>query len=278
MNMKMLPSINMCGFIYSGADTCGFGSNCDSQLAVRWNQLSIFAPLYRNHAALGTRNQEPFAFDKETEKIIKNTINFRYAMVPYLYSEYMKAINNSDMLIAPLAFEYNDEHVSQVEDQLLVGDSIMIAPVYEQNKKGRYVYLPEDMLLWRVNRYNKLNLEVIEKGHNHISVDLDEFCVFIRKNKMFVLGEPAQHVDAIKNEKLKVIAYVSDKAKYTLYDDDGTTKAYEKGEFNTIEISITVENKKHNIKVKNNGNKEVKEIEFTIITEEGNKIHETIKC
>ena len=71
LNMKMLPSINMCGFIYSGADTCGFGSNVDSELAIRWNQLSIFAPLYRNHSSMGTRNQEPFAFDEYTEKTIK---------------------------------------------------------------------------------------------------------------------------------------------------------------------------------------------------------------
>ena len=40
LNMKMMPSLNMCGFLYSGADTCGFGSNIDPELAVRWNQLS----------------------------------------------------------------------------------------------------------------------------------------------------------------------------------------------------------------------------------------------
>ena len=63
-----MPSLNMCGFLYSGADTCGFGSNIDPELAIRWNQLSIFTPLYRNHSALGTKDQEPFAFDLEVEK------------------------------------------------------------------------------------------------------------------------------------------------------------------------------------------------------------------
>lgn len=278
LNMKMLPSINMCGFIYSGADTCGFGSNIDPELAVRWNQLSIFAPLYRNHAAIGTRNQEPFAFDHETENILRNTINFRYAMIPYLYSEYMKAVNNSDTLISPLAFEYEDNHVSQVEDQLLIGDSIMIAPVYEANKRGRYVYLPEDMLLWKVKNSNEISLEKIEAGHNYIKTEIDEFNLFIRKNKIFVLGNPAQSIEKLDNSRVKVISYLKDKAQYTLYDDDGITKDFEKGKYNTIEIELTLIDGKHKIDIKNNGNKNIKEIEFIIITEEGLNINEVIQC
>ena len=103
LNISMMPSLNMCGFIYSGADTGGFGSNAESELIIRWNQFSIFTPLYRNHSALGTRNQEPFAFDSRMERIVRDIIKFRYAMIPYLYSEFMKAVNSSDMLILPLS-------------------------------------------------------------------------------------------------------------------------------------------------------------------------------
>lgn len=276
LNMKMLPSINMCGFIYSGADTCGFGSNVDSELAIRWNQLSIFAPLYRNHSSMGTRNQEPFAFDEYTEKTIKNIIKFRYAMIPYLYSEYMKAINSSDMLIKPLSFEYDDEFVSQIEDQLLVGDSIMIAPVYEQNKSGRYVYLPEDMLLWKVKKYTSKDFDVINKGHNYINLDLNEFALFIRKNRMFVYGEPAQNTELLNNETLNVLAFVADRAEYDLYDDDGISKEYLLGEHSNINITITLEEDKHTIVVKNSGNNKVKELLVTIITAEGKIITEKV--
>lgn len=276
LNMKMLPSINMCGFIYSGADTCGFGSNVDSELAIRWNQLSIFAPLYRNHSSMGTRNQEPFAFDEYTEKTIKNIIKFRYAMIPYLYSEYMKAINSSDMLIKPLSFEYDDEFVSQIEDQLLVGDSIMIAPVYEQNKRGRYVYLPEDMLLWKVKKYTSKDFDVINKGHNYISLDLNEFALFIRKNRMFVYGEPAQNTELLNNETLNVLAFVADRAEYDLYDDDGISKEYLLGEHSNLNITITLEEDNHTIVVKNSGNNKVKELLVTIITAEGKIITEKV--
>ena len=277
MNMKMLPSLNMCGFTYSGADTCGFGSHVDSELAIRWNQLSIFAPLYRNHAAMGTRNQEPFAFDKDTEETIRNTIKFRYAIIPYIYSEYMKSINNKDMLIKNLAIEYEDEFAGNIEDQLLIGDSIMISPIYEQNKRGRYVYLPEDMLLWKIKDYTSKDFDVISKGHNYIDIDLNEFCLFIRENRMFVYGDPAQSTEKLKNETLNVIAFIKDKAEYDLYDDDGISKEYLSGNYSNLNIKVTLEDGKHNIVVKNNGNKEVKKLLVTIITAEGKIIERKVQ-
>lgn len=273
MNIKMMPSINMCGFIYSGADTCGFGSHVDPELAVRWNQFSIFAPLYRNHAAMGTRNQEPFAFDSETEGIIKNTIKFRYAMIPYIYSEYMKSINNSDVLIAPLCFEYDDKKVSQVEDQLLVGDSIMIAPIYEANKRGRYVYLPEEMLLWKVKDYTKASFEIIEKGHSYIDVDIDETCLFIRKNKVFVYGDSAQSTEKLNNETLNLVAFVTDKAEYNLYNDDGISK---NSKPSNVKVTITLTDDKYDIKVCNNGNEELKTINVVIVGKEGVEFRDSI--
>ncbi len=63
-------------------------------------------------------------------------IGVRYRLVPYLYSEYMKAALNDDMMFRPLAFDYTDDaFATQVEDQLLLGNEIMIAPVYTQNAK-----------------------------------------------------------------------------------------------------------------------------------------------
>lgn len=276
LNMKMMPSLNMCGFLYSGADTCGFGSNIDPELAIRWNQLSIFTPLYRNHSALGTKDQEPFAFDLEVEKVIKNTIRFRYAIIPYLYSEFMKAVNNSDMFIKQLGIEYEDKLSKEVEDQLLIGDSIMIAPMYEPNKRGRYVYTPEDMLLWKVKDYTSKDFEIIKKGHNYIDIDINEFSVFIRKNKMLVLGEPAQSTKDIKSETLNIIAFVESEAEYTLYDDDGVSNDYKKGVNSSINITISIDRDKHNINAVNNGNLEVKRLNVTIITGEGKIISDVV--
>ena len=148
MNIQMMPALSMNGFVFSGADIGGFGGNTTEDLVMRWIAFGIFTPLFRNHSALGTREQELYQFERTDD--FKNLIELRYALVPYIYSEFMKAVDNNGMYMKPLYFEYrNDERCREVEDQLLVGDSIMIAPVYEQNRTGRNVYLPEEMKLVR---------------------------------------------------------------------------------------------------------------------------------
>ncbi len=270
LNMKMMPSLNMVGFLYSGADIGGFGSDANSELITRWTQFGLFTPLLRNHAALGTRIQEPFSFDSETTDILRDTLNFRYALIPYIYSEYMKAVKDSESYFKPLSFEYEDDMSRRIEDQLLVGDSIMLAPVYKANSTGRNVWLPEEMLLWNAKKYTDINLEVKRSGFNYIDVDIDQTPLFIRKNKILLIGNHAQNVEAIDNTEITLISFVDRSATYTLYDDDGTTNNYKNGGFSELNISIIKRDDglftlSTNIK----GTTNIKKINYNIVNTEG---------
>ncbi|MCR4791134.1 MAG: alpha-glucosidase [Lachnospiraceae bacterium] len=182
MNIQMMPALGMNGFLFSGADIGGFGGNTTEDLMMRWIEFGIFTPLFRNHSALGTRDQELYRFDKTED--FRNLIKLRYALIPYIYSEFIKAVETYDMYMKPLWFEYrNDDRCREVEDQLLVGDSIMIAPVYEQNKTGRYVYLPEKMKLVRFRSCEDCDTEILDKGDHYVSAALNEVLVFIRPGK-----------------------------------------------------------------------------------------------
>lgn len=276
LNIKMMPSLNMCGFLYIGADTGGFSSDANAEIVTRWTQFSVFTPLFRNHSAKGTRRQEPFAFDDETTNVIKNAIDLRYALIPYIYSEYMKAALNNDVYFSPLIFEYDDEISRRVEDQLLVGDSLMISPIYQENSRERYVYLPEDMLLWKVKGYKDRNCEVIKKGHKYLDIDIDEIPIFIRKNKMIVIGKTAQNVDSIDNKKLDVLAFVTDKAEYRYYDDDGKTYDFENQNFSEIVICITKNESEYDVDVKVNGPQLINKLNFEIVNGCGDKFKKSI--
>ena len=238
LNMQMLPGANFCGFLYSGSDMGGFGANSSAELVVRWTQLGVFTPLMRNHAALGTRHQEPFAFDSQSMDIMREHIKLRYRMVPYLYSEFMKAVDSNDALFYPLAFEFDDAHSQQVEDQLLVGESLMCTPVYEQNARGRYVYLPEDMLLWKVKQHDQLTMDIMETGHHYLPVALEEMPVFIRKNSILPLVEASAYVEEKQHKVLDCIVYLYDHAEYHLIHDDGVSKGYERGEKACLKLSV----------------------------------------
>ncbi|WP_432667542.1 glycoside hydrolase family 31 protein [Wukongibacter baidiensis] len=270
LNMKMMPSLNMCGFLYSGADTGGFSGDVNAELLIRWTQFSIFTPLFRNHSAMGTRKQEPYAFDIESVDIMRETIRLRYALLPYIYSEYMKAARNQDVYFAPLLFEYDDKYSKHVENQLLVGDSLMIAPVYEENAVGRYVWLPEEMLLWKVSNYKERALEVMDKGHHFIDIDINETPLFVRKNKMIIFGNHANNVDKLETLEMNIVAFVDNRAVYTYYDDDGMTYNFNQGVYSEIIIDIEKIDNDYKINIKNNGNKHVKRINFDIVDMSGN--------
>lgn len=217
--LKQMPSLNMCGFLYSGCDIGGFNGNCTKDLLLRWLSLSIFTPLMRNHSACGTKDQECFAFG-DTEAF-KNIVDLRYRLLPYIYSEYMKATLKNDMYIRPLSFDFeNDEMAKTVEDQLMVGESIMIAPVYTQNAKGRYIYLPENMTAIRLNSNGTITESDMEKGHHYIEVALDEVVFFVRDGHCIPLCDRADNVESIDEKTIKL--YGSGET-YELYTDDGYT-------------------------------------------------------
>lgn len=218
LNLKMLPSLNMCGFLYIGADLGGFGDNTTRDLMLRWLALGVFTPLMRNHAALGTRQQECFRFEGIED--FRHVIGVRYRLIPYLYSEYMKAALRDDMFFKPLGFVYpQDKMAVQVEDQLMLGNEIMIAPVYTQNANGRYVYLPEEMKFIKFMPDGSLYEETLEQGHHYVEIALNEVPLFIRKDKRIPLAAVAQSVEELDWDNLEMIGYQN--ADYELYTDEG---------------------------------------------------------
>ncbi len=203
LNLKMLPSVNMCGFLYCGADLGGFNSNVTRDLMLRWLALGVFTPLMRNHRALGTRAQEAYQFGDT--KDFADVLAVRYRLIPYIYSTFRRCVEENDMMFKPLAFEYpGDKIAREIEDQLMLGEECMIAPVYEQNKNGRNVYLPEDMTFVKLSG-EKVFKEEMKKGLHYIEAALNEVPLFIKKGKTIKLAKPALNTKELDTENLKEI-------------------------------------------------------------------------
>ncbi|MCH5299329.1 MAG: alpha-glucosidase [Ruminococcus sp.] len=203
LNLKMLPSVNMCGFLYCGADLGGFANNCTGDLLLRWLQLGVFTPLMRNHRALGTRAQEAYQFGNTED--FADVLAVRYRLIPYIYSTFRRCSDENDMMFRPLAFDYpNDKIASEVEDQLMLGDECMIAPIYEQNKNGRTVYLTEPMTFVKLSGEN-VTIEKLGKGIHYVEVALNEVPLFIKDGKKIPLAKPALSTAELNTENLEYI-------------------------------------------------------------------------
>ena len=178
----------------------------------------------RDHSCEGTRDQECYQFEHIED--FRNVIGVRYRLLPYIYSEYMKAALTDDMMFKPLAFEYPDDKIAaHVEDQLMLGNEIMIAPVYTQNAIGRYVYLPEDMMLVRFTADGAVEQTEMPAGHHFVEVPLNEVILFVRNGKCIPVVDVAECVADIDKTTMQLIGYRN--SSYMLYDDDGYTREYD---------------------------------------------------
>lgn len=219
-SMQQLPALNMAGFLFTGSDTGGFGCDTTEDLMLRWLQYSLFTPLFRNHSADGTREQELYRFSNADAA--GNMIRIRYSLVPYLYSEFLKAALRDEMMFRPFAFDFADDaDAKQVDDQLLLGNELMIAPIYKQNAKGRYVYLPEEMMLVRMRSDEDYETEILPKGHHYIPAELNELVFFIRNQKAIPFAKAAKNTAETDWNTVRLLGYSG--CSYEMYADNGTS-------------------------------------------------------
>ena len=235
LNIRMMPSLNMCGFLYTGADIGGFGADTTEDLLIRWLSFGVFTPLMRNHAAQGTRRQEVCRF--AGRDLMGEVIRVRYMLMPYLYSEFMKAALGDGMMFRPLGFVYGDDAVARrVEDQLLLGDSIMIAPVHEQNAAGRTVYLPEPMKLLRFRGGQVWEEAVCPKGHAYVEMPLGDVCVFLRENRILPLSKGGEHMGEVDFSNLRLYHFGAHVQPYVYYTDDGVSRECDLSHTKTLTV------------------------------------------
>ena len=122
----------------------------------------------------------------------------------------------------------------------MLGEGCMIAPVYEQNARGRHVYLPEDMLLVRFRAGDDYDLIPMAAGHHWIDLALNELPLFIRRGHFISLAKPAEYVEGIDASRLTLLGWLDGNAALSLYDDDGlsTGVSLDKG---LTDIRVTVQ-------------------------------------
>jgi len=223
-NIQMMPSLNMCGFLYTGADLGGFGGHTEQELMLRWISFGIFTPLMRNHSALGTRLQELYRF--KSTQAFKSLLRLRYRLIPYIYSEYMKSALNSDCLFRPLCLDYpSDLRAARVEDQLMFGHEIMLAPVYAPNVKGRYVYLPKRMKCFKFTSDLDYTEQVYEAGDHFIECLPGEVLIFVKEGKCIPLADNESSNASFNTPCVEKINYSS--FTYLSYAKDGEKPVYE---------------------------------------------------
>ncbi len=221
MSLAQLASIGLCGMPHVGVDIGGFYGHSHGELFARWIALGAFFPFMRCHTATGTRPQEPWSFGEEIETIAKKSIELRYRLLPYLYTLAHIAHKTGAPLLRPLFYEFPEQpSLHPIEDQLMVGSQLMIAPVVHPGITRRLVELPKGV--W----YDFWTGKKCNKGPLIYDAPLDTIPIFVRGGSLLPLGNVRQSTSEPLTE-LTLAAYPTDSGSWTLIEDDGDSNAYQ---------------------------------------------------
>ncbi|XP_063819300.1 lysosomal alpha-glucosidase-like [Pseudophryne corroboree] len=227
---------NMYGVPLVGADLCGFVGNVTEELCVRWSQVGAFYPFMRNHNTMDAKSQEPFVFSKEAQKAIRKTVQWRYMLLPYLYSLFHKAHHLGDTVARALFIEFpSDPNTWEISSQFLWGDALLITPVLAEGKTEVKGYFPAGV--W----YDfALDGAIQSMGQwMTLPAPMDTINLHIRGGYIIPAQEPGMTTEETrKNGLILLVALSSDGfAQGDLYWDDGDSlDTYEKGDYSLIQF------------------------------------------
>jgi len=233
MSIPMLLNLGMSGMGFCGTDVGGFSFDCTGELLSRWVQVGCFTPLFRNHSCIHTRDQEPWAFDEETLNINRKYIKLRYKLLPYLYDLMWKGEMTGLPIMRPLVLHYaGDKNVHEINDEFMFGENILVAPILEQGKKYRALYLPKGQ--W-IDYWTK---ELVEGEQIIIkNAPLDTCPIYIKAGSIIPNYPEQSYVGEKEIKELSLDVYPGE-GHYSHYMDDGESFNYRNGEYTLYEFSI----------------------------------------
>ena len=200
---------------------------------IRWVQVGTFLPLMRVHGYMS--NTEPWEYGAEAQRLIKNQIELRYKLFPYIYSEAAKVTYEGSTLMRPLVFDFaGDTDALKQDNEYMFGQSLLVCPVTEGGVSQWKVYLPKTEGGW----YDFRDGKKYEGGrYADVPVDMESIPVFVKAGSIIPTGPVKQSVAEKSEEPLVLNIYPGADASFSLYEDEGVNKNYENGLSSTICMS-----------------------------------------
>lgn len=238
-------NLSLSGIPYWNADIGGFFTSPNyplgvkdpayQELYVRWLQFATFTPMFRSHGTQTPR--EIYQFGKKGDPAydaIEKYINFRYRLLPYIYSNAWNITSQSSTMMRGLIMDFkNDAKVLDIQDQYLFGKSILVAPVTDSLIQSKKVYLPKGSVwfdFWTGEEHN--GGQTIQKD-----VSLDIIPLYVKGGAIIPMGPEQQYVGEKDDRVLDIRIYKGANGTFKLYEDENDGYAYEKGNYAEIEFN-----------------------------------------
>jgi alpha-glucosidase len=236
LNIPMFTTLGLSGQPFVGSDVGGFIGRGNGELLVRAYQISFLAPFCRNHKVIDGYDGEPWRFGQHYEDIIRKYLKLRYQLLPFLYTTLEEAHRTGTPLFRPLVLNYQDDpNTYNLDDQFMIGNDLLVAPILKPDVTRRLVYLPKGVWYdyWTNQKY---------EGGKMVSVEapLETVPMFVRAGAIIPTWPEMKYVGEKPADPITFNIYLdeSGSASATLYEDDGVSPAYKQGSFRRTTVKV----------------------------------------
>ena len=221
------------GYGYWGHDLGGHMQREDiptePELFTRWLQYGVFSPIFKTHCTKSAVLERRFWAFPDHYEYMKEALELRYALSPYIYCMARKAYDTGVSLCRPMYYEYPEENNAYTyNQQYFFGDNILAATVCEPadpatGKASRMVWFPA-----KTEWYDMAHHRLIKGGSvETLQYTIGENCWFVKAGAIIPLApEGIQNLQEKTNGLRLYIAPGTGKSSFTLYEDDEVSQAY----------------------------------------------------
>ncbi|TPX32725.1 hypothetical protein SmJEL517_g04192 [Synchytrium microbalum] len=237
-SVPMLLSAGISGMAFAGADVGGFFRNPEVDLLERWYQIGAFQPFFRAHAHIDTKRREPWLFGDVVTGRIREVIRSRYRLLPFWYTLFQEWTITNLPPMRPMMLGYPDDEASfGIDDQFMLGDSLVVKGIYTKDAKSVDVYLPKQDVWYDYFTFTKVT--PTSQSRYVAPTVLEHIPVFIRGGSIIPRRDRVRRSSSLmKRDPFTLVIALDEKASAdfgeatgSLYLDDGETFAFQKGEF-----------------------------------------------
>jgi alpha-D-xyloside xylohydrolase len=208
------------------------------ELNLRWFQFGAFAPIFRSHGEFPFREIYNLApqDSKMGSEVYESLVwydRLRYRLLPYIYTLAADTHHRDGTIMRGLAMDFaGDPKALDVRDQYLFGRSFLVAPVTSHKARSRSVYLPAGAEWYDFNSGKKL------AGGQAVdaAAPLNRMPLYVRAGSIVPVGGAIQHSLEAPAAPITLFVFTGHDGSFDLYEDDGVSYGYEKGEFSRIPI------------------------------------------
>jgi len=199
---------------------------------LRWLQFSTFTPLMRVHGY--QTDTEPWRYGKIFESETRRWLELRYRLLPYIYSETARVSFAGSTLMRPLVLDFlSDVRALDQDAEFMFGRALLVAPVLKPGVKEWPVYLPETPGGW----FDFWTGERTAGGRSlSAAAPLERVPLFVRAGSIVPLGPVVQYATESPGAAYEIRIFTGADGKFTLYEDDNETYAYEQGQHAAYEL------------------------------------------